>query len=62
MKIKNWNSISRAKSPKWNGWKILDFYESINIQIESKEHKVIKVLEENFILVQNLKRMISKDN
>ena len=58
MKIKNWNSISRVKSPKWNGWKILDFYESINVSIDESEKYILSILEENFHLTKHLESQI----
>lgn len=60
MKINKYNYINRIEYPKWNGWKILDFYNSINIELESKEQKVIKILEENFYLVKELDSIIRK--
>lgn len=58
MKTKQYNSILRTEYPKWNGWKILDFYNSINIDIDSKELSLIEILEENFYLVKNLEKFI----
>lgn len=58
MKTKQYNSILRTEYPKWNGWKILDFYSSINIGIDSKELSLIEILEENFYLVKNLEKYL----
>lgn len=58
MKTKQYNSIIRTEYPKWNGWKILDFYNSINVELQSKEQKVIGILEENFYLVKELESII----
>lgn len=58
MKTKQYNSILRTEYPKWNGWKILDFYSSINIDIDSKELSLIEILEENFYLVKNLEKYL----
>ena len=58
MKTKQYNSILRTEYPKWNGWKILDFYSSINIDIDSRELSLIEILEENFYLVKNLEKFI----
>lgn len=57
MKLKEYKNIKRTEYPKWAGWKLLDFYDSININIfeESKESKIIQLLEENFILIKSLK-------
>lgn len=57
MKTKKYNSIIRIEYPKWNGWKILDFYNSINIDINSKEHIIIDILEENFYLVKRIQEL-----
>lgn len=54
MKTKQYNSILRTEYPKWNGWKILDFYNSINIEINKKELTIINILEENFYLIKML--------
>jgi hypothetical protein len=58
MKTKQYNYIIRTEYPKWNGWKILDFYNSINLGIDSKEQKVIGILEENFYLIKELENII----
>lgn len=58
MKTKQYKSILRTEYPKWNGWKILDFYSSINIDIDSRELSLIEILEENFYLVKNLEKFI----
>lgn len=58
MKTKQYNSILRTEYPKWSGWKILDFYSSINIDIDSKELSLIEILEENFYLVKNLEKYL----
>ena len=58
MKTKQYNSILRTEYPKWNGWKILDFYSSINIDIDSKELTIINILEENFKLIKTLEQKL----
>lgn len=61
MKTKQYNSILRNEYPKWSGWKILDFYNSININIEdTSEKKLILVLEENFYLIKQLEKCIRR--
>jgi len=56
MKIKEYNGIKRTEYPKWAGWKLLDFYNSLNLElkIETAEFRIIKLLEENFNLVKKL--------
>lgn len=54
MKTKQYNSIIRTEYPKWNGWKILDFYNSINMTLSKKESDLITILEENFYLIKQL--------
>ena len=55
MKHSQFNLILRRNHPNWAGWKILDFYDSINIDINnSHEQKLILLLEENFYLVKKL--------
>lgn len=54
MKTKQYNSITRIEYPKWCGWKILDFYNSINCPLGAKEESLIKILEENFYLIKQL--------
>lgn len=56
MKTKQYNSIIRTEYPKWNGWKILDFYNSLNLEIKSTEQDIIQILEENFYLVKELEQ------
>lgn len=58
MKTKQYNSIIRTEYPKWNGWKILDFYNSLNLEIKSTEQDIIQILEENFYLVKDLESVI----
>lgn len=58
MKTKQYNQILRAEYPKWSGWKILDFYNSINIEIDKKEHLIVQILEENFYLIKELEKTI----
>lgn len=61
MKTKQYNNILRSEYPKWNGWKILDFYSAINVSINPTECRVIQllqVLEENFYLVKNLENSL----
>ena len=61
MKIKENNGIKRVEHPKWAGWKLLDFYNSINANIfNSNECRIIKILEENFILVKKLEENIEQ--
>ncbi len=54
MKTKQYNNILRSEYPKWCGWKILDFYNSINCPLGAKEESLIKILEENFYLIKKL--------
>jgi hypothetical protein len=61
MKTKQYNNILRSEYPKWNGWKILDFYSAINVSINPTECRVIQllqVLEENFYLVKELEILL----
>ena len=61
MKTKQYNKILRSEYPKWNGWKILDFYSTINVSINPTECRVIQliqVLEENFYLVKELEILL----
>ncbi len=76
MKIKEYNGIRRVDYPRWAGWKLLDFYNSVNLNFnhiishcnsecrdcslcnEHSEYKIIKILEDNFILVKNLESKI----
>ena len=60
MKTKQYNQILRTEYPKWNGWKILDFYNSINLKINKKEHIIVQILEENFYLIKELEKTIVK--
>lgn len=60
MRTTQYNEIIRAEYPKWNGWKILDFYNNINIKIDDKEQFIIKLLEENFYLIKKLEKTIVK--
>ncbi len=54
MRTKQYNFIIRAEYPKWNGWKILDFYNSINLSLGKNEEMLINLLEENFYLIKKL--------
>ena len=54
MKIKEYNAIIRSQYPKWNGWKILDFYNSINISLGENEISLLTILEDNFYLTRQL--------
>jgi len=54
MKTKQYNFIIRTEYPKWCGWKILDFYNSINIPLGKNEQILINLLEENFYLIKKL--------
>ena len=54
MKTKQYNSIIRTEYPKWNGWNILDFYNSINMTLSKNESDLITILEENFYLIKQL--------
>ena len=60
MKTKQYNKILRIEYPKWNGWKILDFYNSINLELDKKEHIIVQILEENFYLIKELEKTIVK--
>ena len=60
MKTKQYNQILRTEYPKWNGWKILDFYNSINLELDKKEHILVQILEENFYLIKKIKKTILK--
>ncbi len=60
MKTKQYNQILRIEYPKWNGWKILDFYNSINLELDKKEYNIIQILEENFYLVKEIEKTIVK--
>lgn len=60
MKIKQYNSIKRAEYPRWAGWKLLDFCDVINVNLlkDSKEFKIISILEENFLLFKKLESIL----
>ena len=62
MKIKQYNSIKRVEYPKWAGWKLLDFCDAINVNLskDSKEFKIISILEENFLLFKEIEKIIKK--
>lgn len=60
MKTKQYNQILRTEYPKWNGWKILDFYNSINLELDKKEHILVQILEENFYLIKEIEKTILK--
>ena len=60
MKTKQYNKILRIEYPKWNGWKILDFYNSINLELDKKEHIIVQILEENFYLIKQIEKTILK--
>ena len=60
MKTKQYNQILRTEHPKWNGWKILDFYNSINLELDKKEHILVQILEENFYLIKQIEKTILK--
>lgn len=57
MKTKQYNSIIRVEHPKWCGWKILDFYNSINMPLGKNEEYLIMLLEENFYLIKRLEQI-----
>lgn len=60
MKVKEYNGIKRIEYPKWAGWKILDFYNYMNINIESnkKDFRILKILEENFKMADILNNIM----
>lgn len=60
MKIKEYNGIKRSEYPKWAGWKLLDFYNTLNLDLTKNldETKIIKILEENFRLTRVLESII----
>ena len=59
MKIKQYNSIKRVEYPRWVGWKLVDFCDVINLNLlkDSKEFKIISILEVNFLLFKKLESM-----
>lgn len=54
MRIKQYKNIIRLQYPKWNGWKILDFYNSINVEPVEKDFYLLDLLEENLYLTKQL--------
>ena len=60
MKIKQYNSIKRVEYPRWAGWKLLDFCDVINLNLlkDTKEFKIISILEENFLLFKKLESIL----
>lgn len=55
MKINYYEGIQRKKAPKWLGWTIIDFYNSLNLKLSEKEETILKVLAENYFLIELLK-------
>ena len=60
MKIKEYNNIKRIEYPKWAGWKLLDFYNTISLDYKENEasSNLLSILSYNFILIKRLESLL----
>ena len=57
MKMKFNKGIYRKNSQKWLGWTILDFYHNLNQEPSIKEENLLKILVENFFLLEEIQTL-----
>lgn len=57
MKLKYYKGIFRKNSKKWLGWKIIDFYNGTNMTPSLKEEKLLQILTENYLLIEEIKKL-----